>query len=121
MATVPASFAHYLAAWNERDVEKIRGHLELSLADDVTFIDPANQVSGIAAIETMICEARAAMDADYAVTTAIDGHNRRYRYRWEVRRTGQPPIPGMDVTTVNAAGLIERIDGFFGDFPPANS
>ena len=35
--------------------------------------------------------------------------------RWEVRR---PPIPGMDVTTVNEAGRIERIDGFFGNFAP---
>ncbi len=67
----------------------------------------------------MIREARVSLpEAEYAVVTGIDGHNRRYRYRWEVRRPSEPPIPGMDVTTVNEAGRIERIDGFFGNFAP---
>ena len=118
MGAIPESFGHYLAAWNEHDPEKIRDHLAAALADGALFVDPAHQVAGIDAIEAMIREARSAMDAEYAVVTAIDGHNRRYRYRWEVRRQGHPPIPGMDVTTIDEAGRIERIDGFFGDFPP---
>ena len=115
---IPECFGHYLAAWNEQDPGRIRGHLLSSLADDALFVDPANQVTGIDAIESLIREAHAAMDAEYVRVSGIDGHNRRYRYLWEVRRSGQPPIPGMDVSTINAAGKIERIDGFFGDFPP---
>jgi hypothetical protein len=116
--TYPESFDHYQAAWNEPDATQVRGHLERSLADGALFIDPANQVTGIDAIEAMIKEAHAAMDAQYVRVSGIDGHNRRYRYRWEVRQQGKPAIPGMDVTTLNEAGRIERIDGFFGDFPP---
>ncbi len=111
-------FAHYLAAWNEPEPSKIFGHLERAVAIDVWFVDPANQVQGIRSIEQLIREAHEAMDAEYVRISGIDGHNRRYRYLWEVRREGQPAIPGMDFTTVNEAGLIERIDGFFGDFPP---
>jgi hypothetical protein len=84
----------------------------------VLFVDPANQVTGMDAIEKLIDEAHAAMDAEYVRVSGIDGPNRRYRYRWEVRRKGAAPIPGMDVATLNEAGRIERIDGFFGDFPP---
>lgn len=96
MNDVPDSFGHYLAAWNERDVERIRSHLVLAVREDVLFIDPANTTVGIDALEAMIRNARAAMDADYQLASGIDGHHLRYRYRWEVRRDGQPPISGMD-------------------------
>ena len=121
MTTPPDSFVHYLAAWNERDVSRIAGHLAASVTDDVEFVDPANQVIGPAAIEAMMVEARTGPmpDADYVIASGIDGHNRRYRYRWEVQVAGEVLVTGMDVTTVDEAGRIERIDGFFGDFPSA--
>ncbi len=43
---------------------------------------------------------------------------RRYRYRCEVR-SGQTQVAiGMDCRTLTFDGLIERLDGSFGDFPP---
>ena len=112
MATQPDAFAHYLAAWNERDLERIGEHLARAVADNVLFVDPTHTTVGPAALEAIIRETRTSLPlADYALVTGIDGHDRRYRYRWEVRRPGEPPIPGMDVTTVNEAGRIERIDG----------
>lgn len=117
--STPDAFAEYLAAWNARDPDAIRAHLERSVAPDAVFVDPANRVTGIDAIEGLIREAKAETPgATYARTTGIDGHNRRYRYRWEARFDETTVVPGMDVTTLNDAGLIERIDGFFGDFPP---
>ncbi len=116
---IPESFEHYLSAWNERDTQRIRAHLDRSVADDVLFVDPAHTTTNVDELEAMIREARETLpEAEYRLASAIDGHNNRYRYRWEVHRPGEAPIPGMDVTTVNAAGLIERIDGFFGDFAP---
>ena len=121
MADTPDSFEHYLAAWNERDVSRVGAHLAASVTDDVVFADPANYVVGPAAIEAMIVEARTASmpAAEYVIASGVDGHNRRYRYRWEVQVDGEVVMPGMDVTTVDAQGRIERIDGFFGDFPEA--
>lgn len=43
MAAVPESFVHYLAAWNERDPERIRAHLERSVAPS----RPARAVVGM--------------------------------------------------------------------------
>lgn len=116
---IPESFAHYMSAWNERDTKRIRAHLDRSVADNVLFVDPAHTTTNVDELEAMIREARETLpEAEYRLASAIDGHNNRYRYRWEVHRPSEPPIPGMDVTTVNGAGLIERIDGFFGDFVP---
>lgn len=116
--SAPRSLTEYLAAWNEREPDAIRSHLERSVTPDVVFVDPANQVTGIDAVERMIREARTeAPDAIYELASGVDGHNRRYRYRWAVRLDEATVVPGMDVTTVDPAGRIERIDGFFGDFP----
>jgi SnoaL-like domain len=116
----PPSFARYLAAWNEPDVTKIRAHLDGSVAPGVVFADPANHTVGVDELEAMIREARIGIPtAEYVQTSGIDGgHDRRYRYSWEVRVDGATFAVGMDCTTVDAEGRIERLDGFFGDFPP---
>lgn len=119
-ATVPESFAHYLAAWNERDPERIRAHLDRSVAPEVVFADPANHTVGPDALEAMIRDARRELpEAEYRLASGIDGgHDRRYRYRWEVWIAGALAVTGMDCTTIDEEGLITRLDGFFGDFPP---
>jgi hypothetical protein len=120
MGRVPDSFVHYNAAWNEPDAARVRGHLELAVADGVVFADPDNRTEGIDALEAMIREARRERpDAEYAVASGVDGgHDLRYRYHWEVRTgDGGPPVIGTDVTTVDASGRITRIDGFFDDLP----
>ncbi len=119
MSDIPESFFHYLAAWNEAATTRIRAHLERSVAPDVLFVDPANKTRGIDELEAMIVGARQERPtAAYLRTSGVDGHNRRYRYRWEAHVDGKLAVPGMDVTTVDAEGRIVEIDGFFGDFPP---
>ena len=119
MSAIPDSFHLYLAAWNEPDPERIRAHLEKSVAADVLFVDPANTTRGIDELEKMIRDARRDRPtAEYLRTSGVDGHNRRYRYTWAVHVDGKLALPGMDVTTVDEAGAIVQIDGFFGEFPP---
>lgn len=119
MPEIPESFVHYLAAWNEREPGRIRSHLEKSVATSVLFVDPANTTRGVAALEAMIAQARGDRPtADYLRTSGVDGHNRRYRYLWEVHIDGKLAMPGMDVTTVDESGAIVQIAGFFGEFPP---
>jgi hypothetical protein len=122
MSEIPASFFVYMDAWNERDPAKVRGHLEASVVPDVVFVDPANTTEGIDALEAMIVKARGDRPtADYLRTTGADGHNGMYRYLWAVHIDGKLALPGMDVTHVDAAGRILRIDGFFGEFPPIDA
>ena len=119
MSDIPESFLHYLAAWNEAETGRVRAHLERAVSPNVLFVDPANTTRGIAALEAMIVRAREERPtATYLRTSGVDGHNRRYRYRWEVHIDGKLAVPGMDVTTVDGEGAIVQIDGFFGDFPP---
>ena len=110
------SAAGYLAAWNERDVDGIRGHLERSVDSRVIFADPANHTVGIDELEAMIRRARTEMpEAWYERTSSIDGgHDRRYRYAWAVH-TPDDTIVGMDCTTVDDEDRFLRIDGFFGE------
>jgi hypothetical protein len=120
MTEVPASFVHYLAAWNERDPEQIRGHLDRAVSSDVVFADPANHTVGVVELEALIRSAHHGLpQAVYRRVSGVDGgHDYRYRYRWEVWIDGEPAVKGMDCTTVDEEGRITRLDGFFGEFPP---
>lgn len=119
MSQPPASFEHYLAAWNEPNPDAIGAHLALAVAADVVFADPANHTTGVPELEAMIRSARTDLpNAEYRVTSGIDGgHDHRYRYLWAVVIDGAAAVVGMDCTTVDGTGRITRIDGFFGDFP----
>lgn len=118
MIEVPEVFTHYLAAWNEMDPKKIRGHLERSCAHDVLFIDPLHTTRSIAELEAMIAGARKERPTSTNKRiSGVDGHNLRYRYLWQVLNEGKPLIKGMDVTTLNDQGMISQIDGFFGPLP----
>jgi hypothetical protein len=122
MSDIPQSFFHYLAAWNEADTQRVRAHLEKSVAADVLFVDPANTTRGIDELEAMIVRARRERPtAAYLRTSGVDGHNGRYRYLWEVHVDGMLALPGMDVTSIDPQGRIVQIDGFFGEFPPVES
>ena len=116
-----ACFGDYLAAWNEPDPHRVRALLERSVTDGVVFADPANRTEGREALLALILEAREALPtATYRQTSGIDGgHDHRYRYQWEVVIDGAVAVVGMDCTTIDADGRIERLDGFFGAFPEA--
>src|SRR6266576_3135667 len=117
MASVPPSFANYLAAWNEADPERIRDHLDRSVSPDVVFADPVNRTVGVDALEKLIREAQRDMPAaEYRRVSGIDGgHDNRYRYQWEVWMNGERAVVGMDCITVDDQDRIIRLDGFFGE------
>lgn len=115
---VPESFAHYLAAWNETDVTKIRGHLERACAQDVLFVDPTATTRNIDELEAFAIQVRKLKPtSSNRRISGVDGHNQLYRYLWEVYEHGKLFLSGMDVTTINEEGKIVRIDGFYGPFP----
>ena len=119
MTDVPESLNRMFVAWNEKDPERIRAHLEAALSPDVVFADPDNYVVGLDDFEAMVRRFVAAIpDAKAERTSGMNVHNNRYRYTWLVSSGETPLTPGMDVTELDDAGKVVRVDGFFGDVPP---
>ena len=111
-----------LAAWNERDPDKVRVHLDKALAPDVEFIDPSIETHGIDEFEANVHAVhRQLPGAEYGRTSDVDSHHRLHRYSWAITRDGETLMPGFDVTELNDDGLVVRVFGFFGPLPPVNA
>ena len=119
MSQYPETLDHMLAAWNERDPERIRDHLNRALTDDVEFCDPQHHVTGRDAFEAMVREFRKNLpDAVCRRTSGCDSHHHLHRYEWTVSVGDEVLVPGFDVTAVDEHGKVCRVDGFFGPIPP---
>lgn len=117
-AAEPASLKAMLAAWNETDPAKVRGHLEAALSPGVWFVDPANDVTGLDAFEEMVHALRTKHPGVVSArTSGLDVHHNRYRYTWRVTLPDGQFLDGMDVTTLDEDGKVLRVDGFFGPIP----
>ncbi|MDW3220544.1 MAG: nuclear transport factor 2 family protein [Acidimicrobiales bacterium] len=113
----PPPLVHYLHMWNERDPDVIRPHLDRCVADDCLWVDPLHQHVGRDALEENVRTFRTEFpDAVLALGSNIDSHNGRHRYEWVITVEGGETLlmRGFDVATVNDAGMIDRVDGFFG-------
>ena len=118
MSDYPVSLDHMLAAWNERDASSVRGHLELSLAPRVRFVDPSIDVSGIDGFEKNLHEVQARLPgAVYSRTSGVDSQHSLHRYHWAIHQDGKLVVPGFDVTETDQTGLVIRVIGFFGPVP----
>ncbi len=118
MATHPAALDHMLAAWNETDPGKIRGHLELALADNVRFVDPSIDVSGIDGFEANVHEVQSKLPgAVYSRTSGVDSQHDFYRYHWAIHHNNELVIEGFDVTSVDENSKVLCVIGFFGRIP----
>ena len=118
MTTYPASLDHMLAAWNEPDPAKVRGHLDGALVSGVEFIDPTIHTRGIDEFEANVHQVHQQLPgALYERSTGVDSHNNLYRYGWQISVDGTVVMPGFDVAEVDGAGKIFRVLGFFGELP----
>lgn len=114
----PSSLDRMLAAWNESDPAKVRGHLDAALAEDVVFIDPSVVTTGIDEFEANVHHVHGQIPgATYRRTSGVDSHNGLHRYHWAIHQGADLVIEGFDVTEVNDAGLVTKVLGFFGPIP----
>lgn len=112
------SFEHYWNMWNETDLAKVRSHLDQAVTEDFIFCDPLHWHVGRAALEENVRALRTEHPtARFTIASGVDSHHNRHRYHWHFMLGDRVIMKGFDVTTVADAGLIERIDGFFGDIP----
>ena len=114
----PESLDHMLAAWNEADPSKVRGHLERALSPQVEFIDPSIAAYGIDEFEANVHEVKSGLPgAEYRRVSGVDSHHRLHRYHWEIHQDGELLLPGFDATEVDDDGKVLRVWGFFGPVP----
>lgn len=112
------AFEHYWSMWNEPDPDLVRAHLERAVSDDIEFCDPINHHVGKDALEQNVHAFRAEQpDAVFVLGSGIDSHHDRHRYEWHFTRRGRVLLRGYDVATTAAAGLLCKVDGFFGPLP----
>lgn len=112
---VPDVLHTYLAMWNDADLSQTRSYIDLAVAEHCVWTDPQHQHVGRDALEANVHGFRGRFPtAELLLGSNVDSHNNRHRYEWYIINRGRLMIRGFDVTTVDAAGLIERVDGFFG-------
>ena len=116
MASYPEALDHMLAAWNEPDAMKVRGHLENALSANVRFVDPSIDISGIDGFEKNVHEVKSKIPgAVYSRTSGVDSQHEFHRYHWAIHLEGMLLLAGFDVTEINEQGKVLCVIGFFGD------
>lgn len=118
MSGYPSSFDHMLAAWNERDISRVRGHLDRAVAADVVFIDPTVETRGIEEFEDNVRDFRAKYPtAVLHRSSGVDSHHNLHRYGWEIVVESKVILVGFDVAETTVDGKVARVLGFFGPLP----
>lgn len=117
---MPAVLVAYWTAWNEPEVDLVRDHLEAAVEPDVEWNDPRDSFVGIDELEAAVRRLRTGKpDYRFVITSEIDHHHDRYRYRWDMGRGTRVLMEGLDIVTVSPrSGRIARVDGFFGHPTP---
>jgi len=112
----PDVLANYMQMWNASDEEQRLQFLESCIADDCLWADPQHHHVGKAALAENVKSFRAKYpQSSLGLASNIDHHNQRYRYYWRIDIGDTLLTKGFDVVTLNSEGLIERVDGFFGE------
>lgn len=120
---MPAALVAYWTAWNESDLDLVRGHLDLAVTAEVEWNDPRDSFVGIDELEAAVRRLRTSKpEYRFTIASEIDHHHDRCRYRWDMSRNGRTLMEGLDIATIHpTSGLIARVDGFFGHPTPIAS
>jgi hypothetical protein len=117
---MPDALCAYWTAWNEPDLDRIAEHVGLAVTDDVEWNDPRDSFVGVDELESAIRRLRTSKpDYTFVIASEIDHQHGRLRYRWDMVRGDRILMEGLDVVTLDpTSGLINRVDGFFGEPSP---
>ncbi len=117
-SAVQRSVLAYVAAWNAADEAVRRELLEQCFAENGSYVDPAAQVDGRAAL---VAHTRRIAErwpgSSIVLTSRIDEHNGVACFTWRrVGPDGTSLRDGIDFVTVDADGLLREVRGFFGAY-----
>ena len=116
----------YIEAWSTPDAASRRELLDMSLADNGSYTDPAYEVRGKEELSDLIGRSLSGEAYDGAgggaripISSGVDEHHGVFRFSWVlVDPQGQPLLEGMDFVELATEGCLQRITGFFGAFSP---
>jgi hypothetical protein len=116
----------YIEAWSTPDEAVRRELIDRSVADDGSYTDPAYEVRGKEELVAHIGRSLSGEAYDGAgagaripISSGVDQHHGVFRFSWVMIDPQERPIlEGMDFVELAADGLLQRITGFFGAFPP---
>lgn len=109
----------YIAMWNETDAETRRDLVAGTWTEDASYIDPLMRGDGHDGIDAMVAGVQARFpDFRFRRTSAVDAHNGRLRFGWELGPEGaEAPVAGLDVGVVGGDGRLSAITGFLDRVP----
>src|SRR3712207_4534348 len=117
----------YIEAWSTPDEAQRRELLDVSLAEDASYTDPAYEVRGKEEIASHIGRSLsgeayegAGAGARIPISSGVDQHHGMIRFSWVMLAPQERLVllEGMDFVELAADGRLQRITGFFGAFPP---
>src|ERR671910_2900250 len=117
----------YIEAWSTPDAALRRELLDMSLADNGSYTDPVYEVRGKEELADLIGRSLsgeayggAGAGARIPISSGVDQHHGMFRFSWVMIDTQgqQILLEGMDFVELAADGRLQRINGFFGAFPP---
>ncbi len=112
----------YIAAWNARDDADRTQAVAAAFAPDATYTDPLADVTGRAAIAELIGGAQQQFAGwTFRLIGPVDGHHGQARFTWALGpdASGEAPVVGFDVVTLDDEGLITSVLGFLDRVPAA--
>ena len=111
----------YIAMWNERDAGRRRDLIGAIWTHDATYIDPLMRGDGHGGINAMVEGVQARFPKHrFARTSAVDVHNDRMRFAWELAPEGGAAIVrGVDFGVVSD-NRFNQITGFIDQMPTSN-
>lgn len=111
----------YIEVWNETDGDRRRALIARTWVEKGAYADPAATADGHDGIDTMTAAIHERFPgARFRRTSAVDQHNDRIRFGWElVAADGSTIVAGVDFGTLAADGRLASITGFFGDLVEA--
>jgi len=120
MQDLQTTLRAYGAAWLEADADKRLAHLQIALADDGLYQDPASEARGRQALSDLIAGFQSSNPgARIELTGGADGHHDRIRFAWRMADgDGNERLRGIDCGRIGADGRLTEIIGFFGAQPP---
>jgi hypothetical protein len=113
----------YLAMWNEDDADRRAALIERAWTADGRYSDPVQEAEGHAALSAMVEAIHTAYPGQrFRRTSGVDTHHDEVRFGWELGVPGgDVTVAGIDIGILAADGRLQRITGFFGDLPVADS
>ena len=116
----------YIEAWSTPDAALRRELLDMSVADDATYTDPAYEVRGKEELADLIGRSLSgeaydgvAAGARFPISSGVDQHHGMVRFSWVMVDPQERPImEGMEVVELAVDGRLQRLTGFFGASPP---